>query len=127
MIYREILPDGTILVRGALRVEVHAKDGGILSGHDITPEELAAHQAWEAQQTGDTPERLTAAPRHAVEPGTYRDAVSGQYVTPEYAAEHPATTVSVDTETLDALRAEVERLAAENATLKAELATRTDV
>ena len=125
MIYREILPDGTILVRGALRVEVHAKDGGILSGHDITPEELAAHQAWEAQQTGDTPERLTAAPRHAVEPGTYRDAVSGQYVTPEYAAEHPDTTVSEDDSAAqenERLRAEVERLTAENAEMRAELA-----
>ena len=111
---RTLNPDGTITVVSSLRVEVHDRHGNILSSREPTPDEVAQAEAAE----GLPP--LTAAPRHAVEPGTYRDAGTGQYVTAEYAAANPATTVSVDTETLDALRAEVERLTAENAQLRAE-------
>ena len=117
---RTLNPDGTITVVSSLRVEVHDRNGNILSSREPTPEEVAQAEAAE----GLPP--LTAAPRHAVEPGTFRDAGTGQSVTPEYAAANPATTVSVDTETLDALRAEVERLAAENAQLRAELDARGD-
>lgn len=110
---RTLNPDGTITVVSSLRVEVHDRNGNILSSREPTAEEVAQAEA------ADGLPPLTAAPRHAVEPGTYRSASTGRYVTAEYAAANPATTVSVDTETLDALRAEVERLTAENATLKA--------
>lgn len=117
---RTLNPDGTITVVSSLRVEVHDRNGNILSSREPTAEEVAQAEAAE----GLPP--LTAAPRHAVEPGTFRDAGTGEFVTPEYAAAHPATTVSVDTETVPGLRAQVEALTAENAQLRAELDARGD-
>ena len=113
---RTLNPDGTVTVVSSLRVEVHDRHGNILSSREPTAEEVAQAEAAE----GLPP--LTTTPRHAVEPGTYRDASTGQFVTSGYAAEHPATTVSVDTETVPGLRAQVETLTAENAEMRAELA-----
>lgn len=113
---RTLNPDGTVTVVSALCVEVHDRHGNILSSREPTPDEVAQSEA------ADGLPPLTTTPRHAVEPGTYRDASTGQFVTSGYAAEHPATTVSVDTETVPGLRAQVETLTAENAELRAELA-----
>ena len=117
---RTLNPDGTVTVVSALCVEVHDRNGNILSSREPTAEEVAQAEAAE----GLPP--LTTTPRHAVEPGTYRDASTGEFVAPEYAAAHPATTVSVDTETVPGLRAQVEALTAENAQLRAELDARGD-
>lgn len=39
---RTLLPDGTILIESALRVEVHTPDGTVLSSRPTVPQEVAA-------------------------------------------------------------------------------------
>ena len=101
MIRRDLQADGTILVRSWLRTELHGPDGSIIEGRNTTDAERAEHEAWEAAnpvgggplQAPDPPSELptTTEPTTVSEPdpGTYRSAVTGEFVTAQYAAEHP--------------------------------------
>ena len=117
MIRRDLQSDGTILVRSWLRTELHGPDGSIIEGRNTTDAERAEHEAWEAAnpvgggplQAPDPPSEPTPDP----DPGTYRSAVTGEFVTAAYAAANPDTTVRVDLETVQALRARVAELEAQ--------------
>ena len=63
MIRREITPEGLILVKGELRVELHDLAGNIVDGRDPTPAERAAHAQWAAGHQPGRSERLTKKPK----------------------------------------------------------------
>lgn len=102
-------PDGTVLVESDRRVWLYGRRGEVLEVRDLTDSEQVAHAAWEAGQA----DRPVAATVSEPDPGTYRSAVTGEFVTAQYAAEHPDTTLEVDLETVQALRARVAELEAQ--------------
>jgi len=61
---RQRLPDGTHIVWRDERVELYGADGRLAESRPLTPEELAAHRAWQDAQP-DGAERRAMREAHA--------------------------------------------------------------